>query len=383
MDGQQSLAPDTTPPEQRDDSAAAGVNDRENLVAGPPGLTPSLRLLLSLAAAAIVLVFMRSAASIINPLLLALVITVAVSPLLHALVRKGVPPWAAWLITVVLTLIAVAAVVAAGLIGVARLIGEIPRYQEELAARWQHVTEALSHIGIQASGLTQGPGAALGPDRVVAFTLDVLNATRHAVSLGLLTLLLVLFMLGEAATISRRFTSTPPRVSRTLARLEDFTRDMRHFVQAQTVCGLLEGVAVAVFLSLLGVHYAALWGLLAFFMAFIPTLGPLIATVPPAFLALLEQGWAQALIVALGVLLLYAIIGNAVGRRLVARRTNLSPLAVVVSVVVWGWVLGLLGGLLAVPMTLLIRRLFIEAYDESGWTTALLGRPRRDRDPAS
>ena len=81
----------------------------------------------------------------------------------------------------------------------------------------------------------------------------------------------------------------------------------------------------------------------------------------------------------LGILVIYTVIGNIVGRRLVAHHTNLSPLAVVLSVVVWGWVLGLLGGLLAVPMTLLVRRLFIEVYDESGWTSALLGRPHHDR----
>ena len=104
---------------------------------------------------------------------------------------------------------------------------------------------------------------------------------------------------------------------------------------------------------------------------------------PPAFLALLELGWAQAIAVVLGSLLIYVVIGNVVGRRLVAHHTNLSPLVVVLSVVVWGWVLGLLGGLLAVPMTLLVRRLFIEVYDESGWTTALLGRPHRERGPAS
>ena len=101
------------------------------------GLTPSLRFLLSLAAAAIVLVFMRSAASVINPLLLALVITMAVSPLLHALVRKGLPLWLAWLITVVATLVVVAVVVTAALVGIARLVAEIPQYQAQLAARWQ------------------------------------------------------------------------------------------------------------------------------------------------------------------------------------------------------------------------------------------------------
>jgi len=355
-------------------SALAPVNAEPSL-----GLTPSLRLLLTLAAAAVVLVFMRFAASVINPLFLALVITMAVSPLLHVLVRKGLPLWLAWLITVVVTLVVVAAVVTLGLIGLARLIGEIPQYQTQLAARWQHATSALNDLGVNATGLTRGNSAALNPEHVVSFTVSVLQTVKRAVSLGLLTLLLVLFMLGEATTISVRFASTPPRVSRSLARLEDFTRDMRRFVQATTITGLIEGVAVTVFLMVLGVHYAPLWGLLAFFMAFIPTLGALIALAPPAFLALLEQGWWQALAVAVGILLIYTVIGNAVGRRLVAHHTNLSPLTVVLSVVVWGWVLGVLGGLLAVPMTLLVRRLFIEAYDESGWATALLGRPRRDR----
>ncbi len=358
-----------------DPGALPGDDQRDG---GSLGLTPSLRFLLSLAAAAIVLVFMRSAASVINPLLLALVITMAVSPLLHALVRKGLPLWLAWLTTVVATLVVVAVVVTAALIGVAHLAAEIPQYRAQLAARWQHATTALSHLGIQATGLTKGSSSPLDPQHVVSFTVSILHEVKRAVSLGLLTLLLVLFMLGEATTISRRFVSTPPQVSRSLARLEDFTRDMRRFVQATTITGLIEGVAVTVLLWVIGVHYAPLWGLLAFFMAFIPTLGALLAMAPPAFLALLEQGWWQAFAVVVGILLIYVVIGNAVGRRLVAHHTNLSPLAVVLSVVVWGWVLGLLGGLLAVPMTLLVRRLFIEAYDESGWATALLGRPRRE-----
>jgi AI-2 transport protein TqsA len=340
------------------------------------GLSPSLRLLLGLAAAAVLLLAMRTAASVINPLLLALVITMAVSPLLSVLVRWGLPSWLAWLLTVIVTIAAVAAVVVVGLTGFARLVAEIPSYQAQLAARWQHAGSAL---GINADALTKGKNAFLDPHRVVRWAVSILDKARAAVSVGLLTLLLILFMLGEATTVSQRFAATPPRVSQALARLEDFTRDMRRFVQATTISGLIAGTAIGIFLAVIGIHYALLWGLFAFFMAFIPTLGPLIAVIPPAFLALLEQGWTTALIVVLGTLVIYAIVGNVIGRRLVARRTNLSPLSVVISVVVWGWVLGLLGGLLAVPMTLLVRRLFIEAYDESGWATALLGRVRRPR----
>ncbi len=80
--------------------------------------------------------------------------------------RRGLPLWLAWLITVVVTLVAVAVVVAAALIGVAHLIAEIPRYQAQLAARWQHATDALSSLGIHASGLTQGLGRSARSHRV-------------------------------------------------------------------------------------------------------------------------------------------------------------------------------------------------------------------------
>jgi predicted PurR-regulated permease PerM len=341
------------------------------------GVTPALRLLLALAAGAILLLALRVAASIVDPIVLALVVTVAVSPLLTGLIRRGVPAWLAWLITVIVTLAAVAFVVVVGLTGIARLIGEVPRYQSELAVRWQHARTALQHVGLDSSGLTQGHSAFLDPQRVTKVAVHVLQVARRAVSTGLLTLLLVLFMLGEAASVGLRFAATPPRVSKTLARLEVFTGDMRQFVQATTIAGLVAGAAVTAFLALIGVRYPLLWGLFAFFMAFIPTLGPLLAIAPPTFLALLESGWSKALLTAVGMFVVFLIVGNLVGRRLVARRTNLSTLTVVLSVVLWGWVLGLLGGLLAVPMTLLVRRLFIEVYDESGWATALLGRVAR------
>ncbi len=379
---EQQGTPDTPPSDQARLNAATATVRADTRAMGTRTLPPSLLLLVGLAAVAIVLLFMRAAAEIIDPLLLALVITMAVSPLTYFLIRKGFPGWLAWLITVVVTVAAITLIVVVGVAGLARLVAELPKYQAELTARWQQATDAIKKTGLNATGATQGGSAPLAPHAVLSFATRILRAIEATASLGMLTLLLIFFMLAEAVTITRRFATTPPQVGHALARLEDFTRDMRQFVQATTITGLLSGIAVGLFLWLLGVPYAFLWGLFAFFMAFIPTLGPLIATVPPTFLALLEKGWVEALVAFLVILVIYVVVGNAVGRPLVARRTNLSALAVVISVVVWAWVLGPLGGLLAVPMTLLVRRLFIETYDQSGWMTALLGRaPAAKRSP--
>ena len=192
-----------------------------------------------------------------------------------------------------------------------------------------------------------------------------------------LTLLIVYFMLAEATTLELKFSMTPPNVSPTLQRLELFTRDMRSFVQATTILGLVNGVAAGIYLWLLGIDFPVLWGVFAFFMTFIPTLGIFIAVLPPAFLALINSGWKEALLVLIGYIVIYAVTGSMRSGRFVGRRLNLSPLAILLSIILWGWVLGLMGGLLAVPMTLLVRRLFVEAYDESRWMTDLLGRPGR------
>jgi AI-2 transport protein TqsA len=371
---------------------AVGVEDQDQSASGLPvsaveapltrqdagRLSPSLRLLLGLAAVAIVLLAMRVAAPVIVPLLLALVITMAVAPLLRILMRHGVPRWLAWLATVVVTVVAVAFVIVLGFAGVAKLIGTIPQYQDEFAARMQDLTRTVDKGGIDISGITSGRDAILSADRVTHVSIALLKHAEGALKLTSLTLLVVFFMLWEATTINIKFSQTPPRISPALARLENYSRDMRAFVQATATSGLVAGVAIGVFLWLLGVDFPLLWATLAFVMSFIPTLGPIIAMLPPAYLALLETGWTQALLVVLGFIMIYAVVGNLVGRRMIAHRTNLSLLVVIVSVVVWGWVLGLLGGLLAVPLTLLVRRLFVEAYDEYNWVTGLLGNVRRD-----
>jgi AI-2 transport protein TqsA len=276
------------------------VEDQNKSAAEPPpaggdtfvnsaarGLSPSLRLLLAMAAVAVILLAMRAAAPVIVPLLLALVITMAVSPLLSLLMRHHVPKWIAWLLTVIVTVAALVFVVLLGFAGVARLLATIPQYQQQFAARMQSLTGTTDKAGIHLSAVTTGK-AILGADRVTNLAVTVLHHAEGALKLTSLTLLVVFFMLWEATTITVRFSLTPPQVGRTLARLEDFTRDMRAFVQATAISGLVAGTAVGIFLWLLGVDYPVLWATLAFVMSFIPTLGPLIAMIPPAYLALLE-----------------------------------------------------------------------------------------------
>jgi len=343
--------------------------------AGLPGqFSPIQRLLITTAAIAITLLFMRLTAGIIVPILLALVVTMAVSPFLDWLIRHQIPPIVAWLITVVLTTAAVVFVFVLGGIGIARLIGELNGYVSELTAQLGDATGFFGRLGIHLEGLFERDGL-LPPHRVISFSVRILQLMQKLFGAVGLTLLVVFFMLAESITLRLKVLRTPARVSPLIERLELFTRDMRAFVQATAIIGIVNGVAVGVFLYLLGVQFATMWGLFAFLMTFIPTLGFFIAVLPPVFFALLEQGWQTALLVFIGFLVIWAVTGTLRSGRFVGRRLNLAPVVILLSIILWSWVLGLMGGLLAVPMTLLVRRMLLEAYDESRWITDLLGRP--------
>ncbi len=338
--------------------------------------SPAQRLLITFAALGLTLISMRYAAGVIVPILLALVVTMAVSPFLQWLIRHRVPPLLAWLVTVVLVTAGVVFVFVLAGVGAARLIGELQGSGGALQARLSAAVSELNRAGLKVSGLT-GDNGILTPQRVIHIGVRLLESARRILGGVALTLLIVFFMLAESTTLQLKFSMTPPAVSPTLQRLELLTRDMRAFVQATSIIGAINGIAVGIFLWLLHVDFPLLWGVFTFFMTFIPTLGFFLAVLPPAFLALLTQGWKEALLVLIGYLVIYIVTGSMRSGRFVGRRLNLSPLVILLSIVLWGWILGIMGGLLAVPMTLLVRRLFVEAYDESRWITDLLGRPVR------
>ncbi len=342
------------------------------------GLSPVLQFLIAGAAAGVILLVMRAAAEFVMPVILAAVITVAVSPLLSLLMRHRVPPVLAWLITLIVTVAAFVFVVVLAVGVVAGLLSEAPHYVSQSQLRSGDLVKWLGDHGIKTGGLA-GQDSIFNAKLLVNVGIGILKSVKHAMSMLLLTLLLVIFMLVEATNIQLRFATTPPRAGPLLRRLESFTRDTRAFVQSTTVAGLLMAIADFIFLAALDVKYALIWGVFAFFMSFIPGIGFIIALIPPTLIALLDLGWQRAIVVFLGMLVINAIIQNAVRTRLVATKVNLSPVVVLISVLLWGWVLGIMGGLLAVPMTLLVRRVLLESDEQSSWMSELISSVRRKR----
>jgi predicted PurR-regulated permease PerM len=144
------------------------------------------------------------------------------------------------------------------------------------------------------------------------------------------------------------------------------------FIVVRTETNFIHGVLFGGFLGLIGVHGAILWGVLTFLLGYIPYFGLLIAAVPALFFAWLQFGLPGAVAVIVAICILNLLVENPVLSYLTARKFEMPALIALVSVIFWGWLLGLVGLLFAVPFTLMLL-LVIQISDDLRWINVTLG----------
>lgn len=346
----------------------------------PPGDAPRqssvLRVLLGGACLFIIIFGLKYARDVVNPVLFAFVITLAVSPLLHWLIRRGLRTMWAFLVALIVTgVIGVlfALILAASL---AQLAKEIPSYADSLE---QMVNDAVSWLN--GLGLDTGQIASrdFNAQAMVDWALGLIDDILGALSSVFTIALVFFFMLWDAAASSGKYSPSEQPMP-VFARAERFTREVRGFLKVQVMLGALAAVVETVLLLALGVDFALMWGLISFLFSFIPYIGFMAALVPPMLLALITLGWQEALIVALGYVIINTLTDNLLKPAVMGKETNLTPLVVFLSLVLWGWVLGPVGALLSVPLTLIARTLFLEGYEESRWLAKLMGKEETEQD---
>jgi predicted PurR-regulated permease PerM len=156
-----------------------------------------------------------------------------------------------------------------------------------------------------------------------------------------------------------------------MSKVQEFTSDVRQYMNLLTVVNLLVAVGDTVFLLLIGIDFALLWGILAFLMGYIPSIGWWISLIPPFLLAWAQYGIQKALIVLAAYVLINGGVQNIVQPRMMGKGLRISPLVVFVSVIVWATILGGMGALIAVPLTMLVMKL-LESFESTRWIVALM-----------
>ena len=296
----------------------------------------------------------RIAGSVLDSLLLAVLLTVVVLPVFETLRRRGLGTGAALALTTFLLVgIALALI---GFLGVAgtQLVRVLPTYQEKMEALRSSFEQMLLARGIAPSEVVSAD--LINPGRLLGYAANILSAVGKVLSQSLLLILIVAFILVETSSRGERI--TPDGIAVAMA------RDVRQYLIITAATGFGFSVLIYFFMLAVGTDLALVWAVLAFVMNFVPNIGMVLSLVPPVLLTLLESGWQRAAVILGGFLVLNFIIDNIVKPRFMKTGLDLSPLISLLSLIVWSYLLGPIGALLAVPLTIVLRRLWLQLQAE-------------------
>jgi AI-2 transport protein TqsA len=327
-------------------------------------------ILLAIAAFVVVIAGMSAAKTILVPFLLAGFIAVVSAPPLFWLQRRGLPTWVSLLIVIMGVLFIVLLI--AGLVGtsVRDFTKDLPMYETKLRQQTNLMMALLDRLGMDTSGLALTEIFDLGA--AMKLVGNLLNSLGNVLTNGFLILMTVIFMLMEASSFPVKLRGVLGGPESSLARFDNFISTMKHYMAIKTLISFATGAFVAIWLAIIGVNYAALWGLLAFALNYVPNIGSIIAAIPPVLLAVIQLGILKALVVAAGYVGINVVVGNFLEPRFMGRGLGLSTLVVFLSLLFWGWVLGPVGMLLSVPLTM-TAKIALESRDDTRWIAVLLG----------
>jgi AI-2 transport protein TqsA len=303
--------------------------------------------LVALASVFVILFGIRASAYIINPILLAAVITITVLPIPSRLTKRGMPGWLALVLSILLVVVLLGLVIATVFFSITKLTTELPTY---MASASEQASEDLStttdpETSTQIEQVTISMG--LVAQGILASVFELL------VQFGL-ALVIFFFMISAALSLPgpSRMGLDPnlPAISR----ITTLTEDVRKYMTVLTGVNFLVGLGDTVFLLFMGVDYALLWGLLAWFMGYIPSIGFIIALIPPVLMAYAQYGLQTALVVLLAYVLINGGIQNFYQPKVMGDRLKISPVIVFIGLFIWGYLLGGIGAILAVPLTLMV-----------------------------
>lgn len=325
------------------------------------------RTVLVLAAVIIIIAGMKQSASLLVPFLLSVFIAVLSLPAMNALERFGLSAGVS-LLTVILGVF-IAGLMLSLLIGnsIDEFSRSLPQYQQQITVYKNQVISRLAGIGVE---IPESVGSdMLDPNAAMRLLSSIFRSFGSVLTNSFLIFITVIFILLEAKSFSKKFAQISDEKSQFV---DDFVGKLNGYMGIKTWTSVITGVLVTLLLWSLGVDNARLWGVMAFLLNYVPNIGSIIAAVPAVLLALVQLGPATALLAALGYLVINIIIGSVLEPRFMGKGLGLSTLVVFLSLVFWGWVLGPVGMLLSVPLTITVK-LALDSKPETRWLGVLLG----------
>ncbi|WP_018983845.1 AI-2E family transporter [Salinimonas chungwhensis] len=331
--------------------------------------SPTAKALIVLACLVVVLAGIKAASAIMVPFFLSGFIAIACSPLINWASRHRIPKWLS--ISLVIALIVVIGFLLAGLVGqsLADFRQNLPQYREQLDSEFDWVINKLAAINIHVD--RELITSQLNPGMAMSLATNFISGMGGVLSNLFLILLTVIFMLFEAGSIPARLHTALADPDMKMQHIDRFIRSVNSYLAIKTVVSLATGLIIGTCLYIMQIDHFLLWAVLAFMLNYIPNIGSIIAALPAVLIAFVQYGFASAGLVGLTFLVVNTVMGNLIEPRLMGRGMGLSTLVVFLSLIFWGWLLGTVGMLLSVPLTMVVK-IALESRSESRWLAVLL-----------
>jgi len=310
--------------------------------------------LLSLAAFVIIVAGMKASASLLVPFFLSIFIAIISAPAIFWMKSKGTPTLLAIIIGL-LTLLA-------ALLAIATLLGnsvndftnEIPAYRIRFFNQLDQFAAWVSQYGIDID--TSKLSSYVDPDSIFNLAKRTFAGFSGLLSQGFFIMLMTIFIIVEASSFPVKIKAILGE-SASMSNFDDFVNTIKNYMALKTLTSLATGLIITCILLFIGIEYAVLWGLLAFLLNFIPTIGSIIAAVPAVILAIVQVDltWVDIILTLGAYIAVNVSIGSIIEPRFLGKELGLSALVVFMSLIFWGWVLGPVGMLLSVPLTMTLK----------------------------
>lgn len=332
-------------------------------------ISPLLHNLLLSASVIVIIAGMRAASPLLSPLLLALFLAMLLYPPYRWLLNRGIPTW----LTVSLTLGAVLLVGISTLgllwISIEQLRTNLFLYASRLTSQAARFQLWLETMGVDAPQLlTQ---ELLDRQLIISSTASLLTVLGSLLSTTFFVLVATIFLLLQTTHLSTRFAGEVETHDFLSTQALQVAQRVAHFFSIRVRVNLVVAAGITLWLLILDVDLAILWGILSFFLGFVMYVGLAIAALFPALLGLAESGPLVALLVVIGFFVINVGIENVLAPAMMAQGLNIAPVVALASLLFWVWVLGPLGFVLAIPLTVIVV-MILASYNETQWLVPLL-----------
>lgn len=325
-------------------------------------------LLINIAAIVIIIAGMRAASSILIPVMLAIFIAVIFLPLFIWLRRKRIPAVLS-LLCVIISILIIGFLLATFVqISLSDFSSTLPFYKNSI--NLNSIEQGLNKIGIEIPDNIINKN--FDPNILVEMIRKILSSVGSVLGDTLVIILIVIFILLEAWDFPEKVKASFDDPITSMKRVSVFMDNIQNYVVIKSIISLMTGVLIAIWLWILGLDFPILWGLLAFLLNFIPTIGSIIAAIPAIFWGFIQLGIGPAALVGTGYLVVNLVMGNLVEPRYMGKGLGLSTLVVFISLIFWGWVFGPIGMLLSVPLTMTVK-IALDSNKDTLWIATLIG----------